>query len=545
MTVLIYLDEGVPSPFLPPISRDPIAQPVEHPPRPHDYDSLDDLLDGLARPTLPIIGRTGSVVMYPHGTPFTHSMFGEGIRYVVQTHLLFHKFTQKDQIPYPIPATLSPVNYRQMYLNTTPDVDRQIEHILDCFSPDVKKPIEPTVVVDTFRDVLALQIEDLKKRFPCPANGLNQDTFPVDTWTNILAHLTVKDIIPLLSVSKNINQVVYNSDFWRASFRENFPAPEFLESFGVLPFLLNWYERYKRVNLVLKHKVYCGTCVDFGSSKLKYVGYNGKTKTVTMGCVDALVTLVPPKEPSIDFLLGGEETQFEAKLGEGVPLLSSDQKKVECVLKSLATGERVCIILPPRESVSRSQSFVPQYRYCEASNATVAFYNQKSGVVISIGALSTWIEIVLNHKVMWNFVSPDPSIPLIPRLEELIKAFVAFKAFEADQNPHYEEFYCIGGHFDESAIQAFQELMSDQGLKWTIMSKMENRIMTPVIGALLSEERNYNYHYEGNWHLMTENPNFVPPADDLDALLRDLGRPQPHMQGDDVWDIDLGHPSDR
>lgn len=494
-------------------------------------------------PSIPKFGRDrrGRVLIFPHGVEVKYLPLHQGIRCVAQTSVLFEKFDPATPNPYMWTEDKTQVKYQKMYTHVP---------ITPATNPTPGAPRK------TYLEELYNQVEAHRKIFACPANGINEETFPIDAWSIILCHVNLLEVSALMASSQTLHKVIKESDYWRALLCQNYPQEEFQQNFGILPYLDNWYQRYQRLTFAFSPKNYSGTVIDMGSAFCKYAGYDRVEGILNFESVPATFSITTQKHHDDDDIFGPPTSRKKYTLGIGDPFVRTDLTAFEQICSNLVTSldSRICIIVGPNElppsfpKLGFTRASRVELRWCEASTATLCGYNKKSGVVLSLGNSSCWIEYIFDYKSKWNFVSKTVHPTVQDEIEELVQAFLATWVSDSFMNPEHEplrEFYCIGGRFDAEAVQILTKVLSSTGFKFQVCSKPENRIFSPVVGALLSFDRNQNFVHQSNAHLLYGNPNFVPPptgglfaGDDIfEDLVVALARRRPvrPRESDDEW----------
>lgn len=456
--------------------------------------------------------------MVPHGTPMDFLPFTGARRYVACTDVIFDRYDPSTFHPYDLPSTNPiPTQYLQMYQRPTDQT----------FFPP------PPV----WEDVLQNQLEDLRKILPCPANGISKNTFCDDIWPIIFSTMSLPEILDFQTVSKDCLEIIQNQDeLWKLhtlSYCENFSTFNLGLSIKAFP---NWYSKFKVVYFGVKNAGKLGTVIDIGSAQIKTLTYRGGpfvgAQNLELQVLDSVYKfreqapdgfgrffptptspfqMLLPYDP--DSIILGESAK------EGFPIIRTETQIIEKVCCSLSPHLRIgCLLLEPMEPIPTFGQLHPfEMRFIEASVATVCAFNRSSGVVISLGHSKAWIQKVENYKpgiCLVNKIQEGQSIQ--DMLKPMVQEFLQNDPTDGDKAERFYEFCCIGGPFDEKAVEVLSTILQETTPNFSIISSPEIRLCAPLLGAFLAPIRNPQISSPfGGKHLLNapEDKLHIPPAD--------------------------------
>lgn len=379
---------------------------------------------------------------------------------MVQTDIIFEKYSPNQPHPFPIPAPAPFIHYTEMY-----------------------SPI-PTSEESEDSDFSALvqQVEALRRTLLVPANGISLDSFCPDTWGKVLRYLLPREAFELQLVSKNLMVLVTQQDgFWKEIATRRCSNCQSLLSVSRFS---SWLMKFKLLTLALENNE-TRTVIDIGSDQTKYISFNKISKILDLKCVPSLYTT--------KFTMGLWESLL---LGVGNPI---DRNDLAVLYGVCNTFSKVCFLLEPGEVLHRfflrTNYSRWEIRFCHASVGALCAFNRKSGIVVSIGHSKSWIEVVDDSNPIWHFRIEQKGKILEDLKPEIIKLLVSqyfFKFPEASGLPTLPplEFCCIGGAFNEAAVRFFSHLVSQKTSRFQIISTVENRICAPVVGAYFAPLKN-------------------------------------------------------
>jgi len=222
--------------------------------------------------------------------------------------------------------------------------------------------------------------------------------------------------------------------------------PKFYGEFGVLRYLENWYQKFRVMKLCDSYPA--GVVVEpDGSASYK-----------------------------LAFIEPMQKIPVFANVLDDSPLLG--------------TGS-LCLIVPPKQAPFQSLTKGRQVSQCPASIAALSFYNRKSGIVMSLGATSAWFELVHEHTIQHTFVSNFFKIDFAVEIDGLIDNLLpVVKQWISEET--VLQICCIGGNFDEPAVNYLYKQLELKNMKFTIFSKVTERLTCTLFGALISPFRNTN-----------------------------------------------------
>lgn len=556
--MIIYLDKVLTSPLIQQKDLDdmePVLNPPVTPSRGGSiFGSSDDDIFVSPKhvpPSKP--GSPGSILVLPHGHPLIHDPPAQGVSCILQTDVIYERLEDQDVLPYPL--VLGDITHHEipvMYQSTITVADMEK---LQNWNDEPK---------DVYFEQLKFQLRDLKleNRF-IVGPGITRDTFVNDIWTSIFHDMSIPMVLTLRLVSKDFIEIIEESDFWKIHFLRKFPIQVYESVKTTVENLGSWLQRYKRLSYAISTKYSPGVVIEVGHSNLKFVYWAASHRTIRLDQIEATVQMKTTR---------GKRSVVA--YGKGEPITSCNIEDLEAICVDLGSrhepflnlNQRVCLLLSPGVPPPLFPERGVQSSYCETSTATLCAYNRKSGIVVALGSNLCWIEVIQDHNSLWYHVSKlgvksnlvDEFEPLIQNLMKFHGSHVGTISGQDTKTNINFEFCCIGAPFDQEAITIFKEILKKTiFFEYSIISKVEDRIFSPVLGAFFASERNKHYTKNSNCHLLYSlfpetirlggTPQFIAPAPPpkkklpMDPIMLPVGLPSnlknifDSGSDDDLW----------
>lgn len=443
----------------------------------------------------------GDAIVLPYGQTLQIDV-PYGVAYVAQSEIYFRKIDLKTEKNPHSPSTAERVPYPKInFFNPAirpPEAKVEVETPEDPTVQPDEELILDIQVTKGYWDALNQNVDD-SSRVP-PPNGLEASLFPFDVWTVICQELDLFELSRFLRTSKNIHSLGHDGEalLWRGQWYSRWPSNSW-DEIGTHRNLKSWFCRY-RAWLYFHSPCNRHVVFDLGRHTIKYVMFDTEAEVGwTLSSIDPIFELGPVNQKSWD---------DTSKLGEGPSQVwLNDQVPPECtsnqdidekqpggwrinpefdfkrICKSKAIRPWIGVHTPDRKIDWGANSV-------EASVAALCGNGYDSGIVISVGHASAWLEIVVNHQVIFSHVS------LTPRNSNVVKGMLeTLLEYEKSDDPYLGpwwaqtkqfDFCCIGGRFVEQEVEDLKKNMPKRFYPFEIVSSVEDRIYSAIVGALFS-----------------------------------------------------------